>query len=140
MTMMILADIFGIAIAQLFAGIAQVESECGMTSTNTYQLTTRYVDDVNRIQKLKPTGGTAGCEMFQYSDVYNRDSAERMMLVYWTYYGDRYRRITGKQPTAEVLARIHNGGPSGWKRHATDGYWRKVSLKLENAKGEGKDE
>jgi len=30
-------------------------------------------------------------------------------------------------PTCEVYARIHNGGPSGCKKSATIGYWNKVN-------------
>jgi hypothetical protein len=32
----------------------------------------------------------------------------------------------GKEPTIEDKARIWNGGPAGWKRSATVGYWAKV--------------
>lgn len=41
--------LFGIALAPLFAAIAQVESENGKTSDNVYQLQRVYLDDVGRI-------------------------------------------------------------------------------------------
>ena len=39
------ATLFGIALAPLFAAIAQVESNNGQTSKNVYQLTQKYIDD-----------------------------------------------------------------------------------------------
>ena len=36
----------------------------------------------------------------------------------------------GHTPTDEDFARIHNGGPSGWKNSATLGYWHKVQAIL----------
>ena len=36
----------------------------------------------------------------------------------------------GHTPTDEDFARIHNGGPSGWKNSATLGYWHKVQAAL----------
>jgi hypothetical protein len=37
---------------------------------------------------------------------------------------------TGKQPTDEVFARMHNGGPTGYKKSATIEYWQKVKKEL----------
>ena len=37
----------------------------------------------------------------------------------------------GRTPTNEDLARIHNGGPNGYKKTATDGYWKKVKNKID---------
>ena len=36
----------------------------------------------------------------------------------------------GHNPTNEDFARIHNGGPNGWKNSATLGYWQKVQAAL----------
>ena len=33
----------------------------------------------------------------------------------------------GHDATNEDIARIHNGGPNGWRSSSTEGYWRKVS-------------
>ncbi|XP_066298448.1 lysozyme 1-like [Branchiostoma lanceolatum] len=43
-------------------------------------------------------------------------------------YMDRYatRRRLGRQPTCEDWARIHNGGPNGYRRASTLAYWRRV--------------
>jgi len=115
------ATIFGVAASQLFAAIAAVESEGGRASDNVYQIRRVYLDDLGRIY---------GCH-FADEVATDRHASEQVMLAYWAYYGERYRRQTGRHPTAEVLARIHNGGPDGWKKSSTDGYWRKVKAKLE---------
>lgn len=118
--------LFGIALAPLYAAIAQVESENGRTSNNVYQITFNYIEDVNRIAKLindEPR--------YLISDKFDRGTSERMMSTYWLYYGTQYYRKTGRMPTAEILVRIHNGGPNGWKRPTTLKYWHKVKAAME---------
>ena len=63
--------------------------------------------------------------------------ARACIEAYWDYYGARYFRLTQSRPTAEVLARIHNGGPDGWRKPETVHYWRKVcsALILNGLKG-----
>ena len=117
------ASLFGVALAPLFAAIAQVESENGATSDNVYQLQRIYLDDVGRIY---------GCH-FADEVMTDRHASEQVMLAYLEYYGERYRRKTGKEPTAEVLARIHNGGPNGWRKEATAVYWAKVKAAMERS-------
>ncbi|HQG06785.1 MAG TPA: hypothetical protein PLX18_11665 [Anaerohalosphaeraceae bacterium] len=51
-----------------------------------------------------------------------------------THYGKRYKRITGKPATLEILARIHNGGPDGWKKISTAAYAAKVKSIYEEKK------
>lgn len=119
------ATLFGISLAPLFAAIAQVESENGKTSDNVYQISPAYVRDVNKI--LTRFGRR---EHFMWIDRFRRVRSECMMVTYWQHYGERYRRIAGKAPTAEVLARIHNGGPSGWRKESTLGYWAKVKAAM----------
>lgn len=115
------ATLFGMAVSQLFAAIAAVESEDGRTSDNVYQLQRVYLDDVGRI---------FGCH-FADEVATDRHASEQVMLAYLEYYGERYARQTGRQPTAEVLARIHNGGPNGWRKDSTLEYWRKVKAAME---------
>ena len=38
----------------------------------------------------------------------------------------------GREPTLEDIARIHNGGPNGFKKSSTDAYWAKVKKQLES--------
>ena len=44
--------------------------------------------------------------------------------------GERYQKRTGRAPTMEVLARMYNGGPSGWKHLNTVAYWRRVQTAI----------
>lgn len=39
-------------------------------------------------------------------------------------------RRLGRTPTAQDVARIHNGGPNGYKRRSTLTYWSKVKKEL----------
>ena len=117
------ATLFGVSVARLLAAIAAVESDNGRTSDNVYQIRRIYLDDLGRIY---------GCH-FADEVATDRHASEQVMLAYWEYYGERYARRTGRQPTAEVLARIHNGGPDGWRKPATEGYWRKVKAVMEGA-------
>lgn len=86
-----------------------------------YQIWKSYVDDVNRISKDKK---------FTYQDRYDKKKSEEMVKIYLEYYGKRYERLTGKKVTDEILAKIHNGGPNGWKNKNTDKYWLKVKKEM----------
>lgn len=79
-----------------------------------------YIECVNRI------AGTS----FTHKDAFHPVKSRYMTVVYIRHYGARYKRITGREPTMEVLARIHNGGPDGWKKESTDVYWNKVKRLL----------
>lgn len=106
---------------QLMDAIAEVESGRGATSANVYQLKPIYVEDVCRI-----TGQTLTHEQATASD----ELARWCMSAYWDYYSARYYRVTLKRANAEVLARIHNGGPDGWRKPETLPYWRRVCAAL----------
>jgi len=81
------------------------------------------VDDVNRIRP--------GYDL-KAKDMLNRPVLSRWVAVqYLTHYGACYRRETGLEPTAEVLARIWNGGPQGWQKAHTVKYWNKVKKEME---------
>lgn len=106
--------------ALLFNAIAQVESDRGATSRNVYQLRDIYIDDVNRIYNLQ----------LSYDIKYRKELSERAMRLYWKYYGKRYTELTGNPVTYEVLARIHNGGPNGYRKSSTKKYWNRVKMHL----------
>lgn len=106
---------------QLIDAIAVVESNRGATSANVYQLKPIYVADVNRI-----TGQSITHEQAIGDDAVARACIE----AYWEYYGARVERLSGRTATAEDLARIHNGGPDGWRKASTLPYWRKVRAAL----------
>jgi len=74
------------------------------------------VDDVNRI---------LGRPVFTYKDRLHRGRSIRMAMVYLTYWGKKYKRRTGLEPTPEVFARIFNGGPRGASKNSTIKYAKK---------------
>ena len=80
------------------------------------------VDDVNRIQKK---------EVFTYSDRLKRPESIRMAQIYLTHYGRAYERKTGQKANMEVLSKIWNGGPNGYKKQSTEKYWLKVKKESE---------
>ena len=110
-------QLFGLALAQLYLAIAQVESQCGKTSDNVYQIKDIYIRDVNR---MLPS------VRFTYGAKFLRGASESAMRIYWEHWGRHYQEKTGMPVSYEVLARIHNGGPLGWKKPETLAYWRNV--------------
>ena len=108
----------GVNYDRLLDAIAKVESDRGATSANVYQLRRIYVRDVNRINGWS----------IRYDDAIRDPSiAKRCILAYWRHYARSYERRTGRKATAETLARMHNGGPDGWRETVTVRYWRRVS-------------
>lgn len=74
------------------------------------------VEDVNRIYQTKYTE----------KDRLNKAKSMSICRLYLKYYGTRYQLKTGKKADIEVLSRIWNGGPDGWKKQSTIKYWEKV--------------
>ncbi|XP_033116749.1 lysozyme-like [Anneissia japonica] len=62
------------------------------------------------------------------------DCSERAVQGYMARYAISSR--LGHQPTCEDFARIHNGGPNGFKNPNTLGYWAKVQKCLNKSKQE----
>jgi len=122
--------LFGLALGPLYAAMAQVESTCGKYSPNVYQIDAHgggnYIADVNRIceRMCLQTGVTF--RPFPTEAKFDRRASERMMAIYWQFWGMEYEKKTGERVTYEVLARIHNGGPLGWKKRETVRYWQRV--------------
>jgi len=79
-----------------------------------YQIQEVYVDDVNRI---------LGKRVFTYSDRRDPAQSKRMVTIYLQHYATE-RRL-GRAVTVTDMARIHNGGPNGWKKKATLAYGEK---------------
>ncbi len=75
-----------------------------------------YAYWVDAVQFDKTIGGT-------YQDCRKPEYARKVVRAYLTRYG-------GKNATAEVYSRIHNGGPKGHKKSATLKYWRKIQKHL----------
>ena len=81
-----------------------------------YQIWKIYVDDVNRMSSKK----------FTYEDRWDARKSREMVRIYIEFYSRHYERTTGRKATVEVMARMHNGGPSGWCKDGTRSYWRKI--------------
>ena len=77
-----------------------------------YQIRPAYLRDANAILGRK-------MNIWQMHDPGDAAAAVR---AYLTRYGNAYAKRTGKPVTREVLARIHNGGPMGAEREATEDY------------------
>lgn len=88
-------------------GVLQIHPEC--------------VQDINRFAKTHYT----------LSDRANERKSVEMCWRYLYHYGNKYKRDTGLEPTAEILARIWNGGPRGYKKEKTRRYWVKVQSELQ---------
>jgi len=58
-----------------------------------------------------------------YSACFEEAYARKVVVAYLTRYG--------KGRNAEQLARIHNGGPQGYKKSATKQYWVKVQKEMD---------
>ena len=82
------------------------------------QIHMSYLHDVNRIIASK--------KIFHDRDRKNVKKSMEMARAYLVYYGKHYERKNNKVADYEILARIHNGGPYGWKKEATLKYWDKV--------------
>ena len=63
-----------------------------------------------------------------FSDLIGPGSIEKSEQIMQAY-SNRYTTAErlGREPTFEDAARNHNGGPNGYKKSATIGYWNKVS-------------
>lgn len=59
-----------------------------------------------------------------HEDALQRDVAIQIFMAYMDRYATAER--LGHEPTIEDIARIHNGGPDGYKKSSTDKYWEKV--------------
>lgn len=66
-----------------------------------------------------------------YEDCANLAYAKRVFARYMERYATQ-RRL-GRPVTDQDRARIWNGGPNGYKKRATLGYWNKVRKELNNA-------
>ena len=69
----------------------------------------------------------------EYLDCYDPVYAENVVVEYMKRYATK-RRLGVVTP--EKIARMHNGGPNGWKIGATDKYWAKVKPIFERLRSE----
>ena len=64
----------------------------------------------------------------EYEDVIDREYAEKVIYAYWDRYATEKR--LGRPVTDEDRARMHNGGPNGYKKTSTIKYWNKIQDEL----------
>jgi len=67
-----------------------------------------------------------------HEDAFDRETSIDIFIAYMSRYATKER--LGREVTAEDIARIHNGGPNGWKKSATDAYWEKVRKNVVDSK------
>ena len=113
----------------LVAALIQIESggDCravgdGGASVGCLQIQVAAIKDVNRVYGRH----------YLPLDRYNQRKSEEICRLYLMHYGAVYERQTGQAPTQEVLSRIWNGGPTGWRKASTERYWKKVSEVLDS--------
>ena len=101
-------------------------------SFGAYQIMRGYYNDAVEFNPRLRDGGRT------FDDVVGRGGiaySEQVIMSYMGRYATRQR--LGHDPTYEDIARIHNGGPNGFKKAATDRYWEKVEQCLEEGCGNG---
>lgn len=95
-----------------------------------YQLHKIYVDDVNdRLRKIPDN-------KYSYADRFDKIKSREIVTRYLRYYEHKTppeedgHYPFGNMTVQERLARIHNGGPDGWKKSNTLWYWFEVKARL----------
>ena len=120
----LIAVVFHFTDDSLWRAIVKVESGGNTRAWNKTtdavgiaQIRKTVVDDCNRI---------LGHKRFSYNDRWSRRASRRMFDIYLNYWARHYEKQTGRAATAEIRARIWNGGPNGWKYRETEDYWERV--------------
>ena len=88
-------------------------------AVGSFQIWKTYVDDVNRILRE---------HRYNYNDRYDPLLSRYMVKTYIGHYVTKKR--LKRNPTFEDMARIHNGGPNGYKKKCTEKYWEKIKKEL----------
>jgi len=80
------------------------------------------IDDVNNLVEHKKT--------YVIDDALDDAKAKEICRKYLGYWGAVYQKREGMKVTDQILSRIWNGGPTGYKKYATVCYWTKVNKAL----------
>jgi hypothetical protein len=110
---MTLAKLIMILIAIESSGDDSAIGDNGL-SYGCLQISSEYVQDANQ----------QSGENWVHEDAFSRHKSVLIVEAYMARYATEAR--LGHPPTIEDVARIHNGGPNGWRRSSTDVYWEKV--------------
>jgi len=125
------------ALAKVLWALREVESDDDADAVGDLHLTNKaygvlqirkpYLDDAMRIAGPEAVRQEWGVDRLTMEDMRDTAKAWWVAEVYLKHYGERYERLTGREPTEDVYARIHNGGPDGWRKSSTNEHARKVS-------------
>ena len=85
------------------------------------QIQSCVIEDVNQF---------VGYKKYYLADRTDPDKSREIFVLYLNRWGRNYTKNTGKQPTLEVYSRMWNGGPKGYRKRATDPYWKKVRSRI----------
>ena len=92
------------------------------------QITPAVVEDVNTFY------GTT----YHMDDRYDTRKSVEICKKYLKYWGEVFEKKTGRPPSAEIYAKMWNGGCYAWKKtdpkvlKNLDTYWDKVNKQLDN--------
>ena len=109
----------------------------GGDAVGAYQIHKIFVDDINRLTAKMGRQGGFSAPIRTYEDRWKRDESRWMVRTYLLHYSDSYApHYTDVLPMEkyEMMARIYNGGPDGWKKESTIPYWNKVKAVMESVK------
>ena len=120
---------------QLILAIAIVESSLNPLAVGDngnavgyLQITPAVVEDVNTFY------GTT----YHTDDRYDIQKSVQMCKYYLKHWGEVYARKTGEEPSAEIYAKMWNGGCYAWRKTTPkvvknlDIYWGKVNKQLDH--------
>lgn len=114
------ADAFLDALAAVESGGDDSAVNAKEDAHGRYQIRAAYLADANEYAHTAYT----------LADCHDPAIARRVVEAYLTRWGNALAR-TGRLVTARDLARIHNGGPSGWRKSATLDYASRFEAALE---------
>jgi len=130
-------------IYDLLDAIEQVESGGNSNAVGdngeaigSFQIHKIYVDDVNRLIKAEPIryNWAGPRSLYTYEDRWDREKSRAMTYIYILHYSSIAEWSGAERPTImerfEAMARIHNGGPNGYKKKSTKAYWQKVKAAM----------
>lgn len=98
-------------------------------AVGSFQIWKIYVDDVNRIGRINHKDKYSNPTQWKYHHRESQVCSRWIVRDYLKHYATKKR--IGREPTFEDMARIHNGGPNGWKKESTKSYWEKVKRAIE---------
>ncbi len=86
------------------------------------QIHEAYVQDANLLSIM------GGGKRFEHNDMFSQLYSVNVFFLYMERWATESR--LEKKVTQEDIARIHNGGPNGYKQDSTLKYWEKVQVEL----------